>query len=223
MDFIELDVQSSRDGELFVLHDDQLDRTMQASGKLSQKMSSYLATVRSKEFDTFLPSFQKTLEHYIPLKPHLIKFMVELKGKNTGKKAAVLINRLKVHDRIVFSGRHIAELKTAYHEAPTVPLCLNITSCRDFTLQKFLKTRTDKDIPLPFTMISLRASEITKEFIQHCHHFGILALAWDFLKIETPYALMHQLIEYGIDGILFDDPETVRDVRDNIKKTENKN
>jgi glycerophosphoryl diester phosphodiesterase len=62
-------------------------------------------------------------------------------------------------------------------------------------------------------MISLRASEITLGFIQQCRRFGILALAWDFIKTQNPIALMQQIAELGIDGILFDDPATAHQMR----------
>lgn len=218
MDYIELDVQCSKDGELFVLHDEKLDRTMLTNGRLRDKKKIELETVKSKEFNSFLPTLKETLDHYLLLEPHTIKFMIELKGENTGKKAAVQINNLNVHDRIVFSGRHLAELKAAHREAPAVPLCLNITSSKKYPLQKFMKARAKEELPLPFAMISLRSTEIQLDFIQQCHRFGIQALTWDFIKLSNPANLMQQLIEMRIDGILFDDPGTVEQIRATTRK-----
>jgi hypothetical protein len=40
-----------------------------------------------------------------------------------------------------------------------------------------------------------------------------MALSWDFLGYENPISRMRYLITKGIDGILFDDYENIKNIR----------
>ncbi|MBN2152680.1 MAG: hypothetical protein JW839_14610, partial [Candidatus Lokiarchaeota archaeon] len=92
-------------------------------------------------------------------------------------------------------------------------LCLNITSCKAFTKGQLAKARYRADLPLPFAMVSLRAREAGKGFIQACHRLGAQALAWDFARERRPAEALERLVGHGLDGALIDDPGMVDRIR----------
>ncbi|MHA1775480.1 MAG: glycerophosphodiester phosphodiesterase [Promethearchaeota archaeon] len=218
MDYIEFDLQLSSDNMLYILHDSTLDRTMNAIGKISEYTSRELDEVRSKDGLWKIPSFNELIEQRVRWTSPTPKFMVELKGKGTGIPAAETILKNKLGDQVVFSGRNIIEIADAHEICPNSTLCLNITKCTQYPLEKFLQASSKKDLPLPFSMISLKSTHpnIT-QFIEKCHELKILALSWHFMDYEDPVERMSELVFHHIDGLLFDNPKTVSPIRAILK------
>ncbi|QEE17687.1 glycerophosphodiester phosphodiesterase [Promethearchaeum syntrophicum] len=214
MDYIELDVQLSCDGYLFVLHDNKLERIFQNSDFIANLSSKDLKLLRSEEFDQGIPELKEVIEYALSNKNISSKLMIELKGLGTAKPTCKLIEEYNIENRVVFSGRNLTELKLAHEKLPQVPICLNITKCKEFTLKHLLETPSKMTLPLPFSMISLKSNLINgKKFPDKCHEFGIKALSWGFYDKPNPLTLIKSLISLGIDGILFDDPENVPIIR----------
>ena len=220
MDYVELDVQLSRDGHLFVLHDDNLERIFQNPDSIANLSCKDLNSIRSKKSNQKIPELKEVIGQIISHVNTSPKLMIELKGPGTAEPTCKIIEESEIKDLVVFSGRNLVELKIAHKLLPQVPICLNITKCKDFTLKNFLETSSMSELPLPFTMISLKSNLIIDEkFPEKCHEFGIKALTWGFYDKSNPTALIKSLITRGIDGILFDDPESVPIIRNWEKKT----
>ncbi len=65
MDFIELDVQLTKDNKLCVLHDVTLDRTFGVSGKISKKRYGEIKDIKSRTFQSSIPLFSEVIQKYI--------------------------------------------------------------------------------------------------------------------------------------------------------------
>ena len=221
MDFIELDVQLSCDGHLFVLHDENLERIFQNSDSIANLSYKELKSIRSGESNQKIPELRDVIEQILSQGNTAPKIMIELKGPKTAEPTCKLIEKSKIKDIVVFSGRNLAELKIAYKMLPEVPICLNITKCKEFTLKQFLETTLMNILPLPFSMISLKSNLIIDDkFPEKCHEFGIKALTWGFYNKSNSAALIKSLILRGVDGILFDDPKNVQIKRNWAKSNE---
>ncbi len=215
MDYIELDVQLSADREAFVLHDATLDRTMNVPGRLAELAAAQVDAINATRGDAGIPRLSEVFRRVL-LDPGMAahpRLMVELKGRGTGEAVAPLVLAHHVEDKVTFSGNDLHELGAAHGVVPRVPLCLNITSCRAFTKDQLARASCSADLPLPFTMISLRAREVRQDFLQACHRLGVQALAWDFLRERRPGELLADLIRLGLDGALIDDPGMVESIR----------
>ena len=220
MDYIELDVQLSCDGHLFVLHDDNLERIFQNPDSIANLSRKDLNSIRSKISNQKIPELKKVIEQILSHGTKSPKLMIELKGSGTANPTCKMIEESEIKDLVVFSGRNLTELKIAHKILPQVPLCLNITKCKDFTITHFLETTLISALPLPFTMISLKSNLIIDaKFPEKCHTFGIKALTWGFYDKSNPTALIRSLITRGVDGILFDDPDNVHIIRNWEKKS----
>jgi len=219
MDFIELDLHLSRDGQLFVLHDDNLKRIFHNPNYNANLSSKELNLIRSKESNQKIPELKEVIIQILSHGTKSPKLMIELKGPGTAEATCKLIEGSEIKDRIVFSGRNLTELKIAHKLQPQIPICLNITKCKDFTLQHLMKIQSINKLPLPFSMISLKSNLIiSNKFPGKCHQLGIKALSWGFYDKSNPINLIKTLITRGIDGILFDDPENVPIIRNWEKK-----
>lgn len=62
IDFFEVDVRKNADGELYLLHDETLDRTTSGLGRLDSKSNSDLAEVQLKITGEPIPTFQSFLD-----------------------------------------------------------------------------------------------------------------------------------------------------------------
>ena len=214
MDFIELDVQLSCDGHLFVLHDENLERIFQNPNSIANLSCKELKSIRSGESKQKIPELKEVIQEIFSHGNLSPKLMIDLKGPGTAVPTCKIIKESEIKDLVVFSGRNLAELKIAHKLLPQVPLCLNITKCKDFTLKLFLETSSMSALPLPFAMISLKSNLIIdNKFPEKCHELGIKALTWGFYDKSNPTALIKSLIACGVDGILFDDPDNVPIIR----------
>jgi glycerophosphoryl diester phosphodiesterase len=230
LDYIELDIHRSKDNILYVLHDSDLARTMDGSGTIEEKFSEELDRILTHNQGDVLPRLSTVFETILTPENETTKLMIELKGEGTAELVCELIEETRnVEDKIIISSRNLDVLATAHHFMPHIPICLNITNCEEFTLQNLCEITKKEELPLPFHMVSLRATrpfsmislklETTdipeKKFIHACHQWGIRALSWNYFAHSLPAFLrITELIDLGMDGFLFDDPKTVIAIRD---------
>jgi glycerophosphoryl diester phosphodiesterase len=75
---IELDVQMSGDGEIFVFHDETLDRLTNQNGNVGEMRGSALAQIRLKDSDESIPR----LDEILSLIAGRVPVLIEVKSKN---------------------------------------------------------------------------------------------------------------------------------------------
>jgi glycerophosphoryl diester phosphodiesterase len=190
---------------------------MNGKGKITEMTWAELSKLRSTQFQKPIPRLDEVLAHYAPLesittKTNTVfpKLMIELKGDNVVELAAALIQKQADTSRIVLSSHHLKYLTEIHNLLPTIPLCLNITACREFTITDLLKTSSIDALPLPFAMISLHSMIVSTKFITKCHELKILALAWDFVSPLFPKLRIKKCLNKKIDGLLLDSPNQVK-------------
>ena len=107
---IELDVQLTKDGEMVVVHDEEIDRVSDGSGFVKDYT---LAELKNLNFNKTHPEYQNvkipTLrEVYEALKPTGMTINVELKTgifwyKDLEKKVLELTKEMEMEDRVIYS------------------------------------------------------------------------------------------------------------------------
>ena len=117
-DGVELDVQLTKDGEMVVVHDEEIDRVSDGSGFVKDYT---LAELKILNFNKTHPEYQDvkipTLrEVYEALKPTGVTINVELKTgifwyKDLEKKVLELTKEMEMEDRVIYSSfNHAATL-----------------------------------------------------------------------------------------------------------------
>ena len=208
-DYIEFDVRKTKDEKFVIMHDSSLERTTNGLGLLKNFTFNEIRRLKTNINHSHIPSLIEILNK---LKGKT-KFMIELKDQGLKEGIPKLIEKIRLFDDVIFSGRCLSDLEFIKNNYIQSKVCYNITKGVRLKISEFLKLGKKMALSFKPDLISLRSDLISKEFINICHKNGILALAWDFLKFEDPLRKIKILIKLGIDGILFDNYENILNIK----------
>lgn len=228
VDAIELDVQLSKDGHLVVIHDKNVQRTTDGQGKVDS-----LSLLELKRLDAgfrFTPDGGRSFPYRgkgieIPtLDEVLTRFpkqtlLVELKNSSHAAvlKLAQSIAKHNAYDRVLIvlvCAKHRAavtlrrldrRIKTG-HSSRETSLFVGLSKAR---LGRIFATR---GLTFEIPMRKLGVNLPTASFIRQAHQKGISVLVWTI----NDAAAMKKCITLGVDGIITDDPETLKQVRNDL-------
>ncbi len=208
-DYIEFDVRKTKDEKFVIMHDLSLERTTNGLGLLKNFTFNEIRRLKTNFNHSHIPSLFEILNK---LKGKT-KFMIELKEEGLKEGIPKLIEKIRLFDDVIFSGRCLSDLEFIKNNYFQSKVCYNITKGVGLKISEFLKLGKKKVLYFKPDLISLRSDLISKEFINISHKNGILALGWDFLKFEDPLSKIEILIKLGIDGILFDNYENILNIK----------
>lgn len=192
-DWVEIDVHLA-DGQLFVIHDETLDRTTNGKGKLSDYSFSKLRALDAGRGEQ-IPTLQEVIEET----KGKVGLNIELKGIATGKTVAIQLSALdKEHKEQILVSSFLME------ELVKVPQI-------DATIK--LGVLAGKDVPLAFDWanklnaysIHLSLKQTTAESVQQAHDAGLKLLVYTVNK-KVDITRMKLL---GVDGIFTNYPDRV--------------
>lgn len=208
-DYIEIDVQQSKDGELVLIHDTTVNRTTDGTGKVGELTFEQLRSLdagswKGEEFaGEQIPTFEEILDRYrgkvgilIELKaPELYPGMEEqvaeaLKERNLDKPQ---------NEKIIIQSFNFESMKKMNELLPTVPIGV-LTSNRAHTTPEALQEfSTYADWFNPSYGI------VTKDLVNQVHTLGMQIGSWTVRSQEAA----DFLFEMGVDAIISDYPDYV--------------
>ena len=198
--YIETDVQVTADGVLVAFHDDDLQRTCDRPGRISELPWREVQQARVRG------------EAPIPLLEDLLGAWPELRVNidcKTDAAAPALVSVLKRHralDRVcvgAFSDVRIGRLRRALGDE----LCTALGP-RNVALLRFGRPRR---LPAMTAQVPVRQGRITvtdQRFVDRAHALGIHVHVW---TIDEPVE-MERLLDLGVDGLMTDRPVVLREV-----------
>ena len=231
VDGFELDVRLSRDGEVVVIHDADVDRTTNGSGKVSAMTAAELrmldAGCRFKdspvEGDTRIPLLRDILARF----PEEM-LIIELKGANPAlpPRAFEIVREAGALNRVCFGGfqRHMLigvrrcgrrVTSDRRQDQQDVPVVCSSASREETRWSLY---RSWVHMPWPWRPydafqvpeISKRTRVVSPEFVRAAHARGLLVQVWTVN--EEPQ--MQRLLSWGVDGLISDRPDLALRVRD---------
>lgn len=208
-DYIEIDVQRSKDGELVLIHDTTVDRTTNGTGKVGNLTFEQLQSLdagswKSAQFaGEKIPTFEEILDRYhvkvgilIELKaPELYPGIEEqvaeaLKERNLDKPQ---------NEKIIIQSFNFESMKKMDQLLPIVPIGV-LTSNRAHTTPEALQEfATYADWFNPSYGI------VTEELVNQVHSLGMQIGSWTVRSQEAA----DFLFEMGVDAIISDYPDYV--------------
>jgi glycerophosphoryl diester phosphodiesterase len=208
-DYIEIDIQRSKDGELVIIHDNTVDRTTDGTGYVKDLTFEQIRSLdagswKGEQFTgEKIPTFDEILDRYhgktgilIELKsPELypgIEAQVaqELKERNLDKPQ---------NEKIIIQSFNFESMKITNSLLPKVPIGV-LTSNRAHTTEQALKEfATYADYFNPSYGI------VTKELVDQVHSLGMKIQSWTVRSQEAA----DFLLEMNVDGIITDYPDYV--------------
>jgi glycerophosphoryl diester phosphodiesterase len=203
--YLETDVHLTADGVLMAFHDDQLDRTTDAVGAIADLPYSELASVRVDGREP-IPRFADLLEAF----PHA-RFNVDPKADDSVEPLAALLLARRDVNRVcigAFSDERITRMQTLCGPE----LC---TSSGPKAFSRFLARSKGgvppRNAPHPVFQVPLAHKGIrivTPRLVRNAHRAGAEVHVW---TIDEP-AVMHELLDMGVDGVMTDKPILLKSV-----------
>lgn len=208
-DYIEIDVQRSKDGELVVIHDTTVDRTTNGTGKVGDLTFEQLRSLdagswKGEQFEgEQIPTFEEILDRYrgkigifIELKsPELYPGIEEqvaeaLKERNLDKPQ---------NKKILIQSFNFESMKIMDPLLPKVPIGVITSNSADTSLEALQEFSTYADWFNPSYGI------VTEELVNNVHSLGMQIGSWTVRSQEAA----DFLFEMGVDGIISDYPDYV--------------
>jgi glycerophosphoryl diester phosphodiesterase len=147
----EIDLMESSDGELFLLHDETLDRTTDLTGRISEKHSDELADAKLRGIDENLPRFGDVLdwakenEAYLMLdvkQAPVKKVMDEVQSADMMDRVMILtFNRERAQEAFDYEGDFLVSVLITSEE--DIDFYQNMARNKDYLLAYINKTADD--------------------------------------------------------------------------------
>lgn len=204
--YLETDVHVTRDGVAVAFHDDDLQRTCGRAGRIADLDWADVATARVAGIEP-VPRLDELLMTW----PDRF-WNIDCKSDRAVDALVSTIQRLGVVDRVCigsFSDRRLARIRTAL--GPEV-----CTSLGPAGIARLLvASRTHRGVARTGSalaaQIPLRQGPIpvaTSRLVSTAHRLGLAVHVW---TVDDP-AMMHHLLDLGVDGIMTDRPLILREV-----------
>jgi glycerophosphoryl diester phosphodiesterase len=202
---IELDAKLSADGQVVVFHDEGLERTTNGTGRLSSHTVRELRALDagshfSKQFSgEKIPLLDEVLEAFGK------KLLINVELKNYDRPWDALVRRVcelvrkhSLEEGVIFSSFLSSNLSQARRLLPEVPRSLLARpGWRGAWARSFGFTFGD------FAALQAYFTDVSPHQVQRVHRLRRQVLVWTVNRPEE----MRVLAEWGVDGILTDDPK----------------
>ncbi|WP_404357388.1 glycerophosphodiester phosphodiesterase [Cytobacillus firmus] len=208
-DYIEIDVQRSKDGELVVIHDTTVDRTTDGTGKVGNLTFDYLRSLDAGSWkgEQFagepIPTFEEILNRY----HGKVGILIELKAPELypgieGQVADALKARnldKPQNEKIIIQSFNFESMKKMDQLLPKVPIGVLTSNRADTTAEALQEFSAYADWFNPSYGI------VTEELMNQVHSLGMQIGSWTVRSQEAA----DFLFEMEVDAIITDYPDYV--------------
>ena len=202
--YLETDVRVSRDGVPLLMHDPSLDRTTDRTGAVADLSWPEIAKARVAGSEP-VPRLEELLASFPGLRVNLHVKTAAVVGP-----MAEAVARANALDRVcvgAFQDWYAAAARAALGPG----LCTGLGTRGVVALKLAARRGTRLRTPAACVQVPARfggVGVIDRRFVQAAHSSGLAVHAW---TINDP-AQMRRLLDLGVDGIMSDEAETLRDV-----------
>jgi glycerophosphoryl diester phosphodiesterase len=202
--YLETDVRATADGQLVVFHDARLDRVTDRRGAIAELPWSEVSRARVGGTEP-IPLLADLLEEFPDA-----RFNIDAKSAGAVKPLAKLVTDAGATDRVClgsFSDQRLSMLReilgdrVAMALGPRAIFRLVRTSA---LRRRFVTSAVAAQVPLRYQGVQI----VTPRFLATAHAAGMEVHVW---TIDDPDD-MRRLLTLGVDGIMTDRPELLRDV-----------
>lgn len=232
-DWLELDVHLTADGQLVVLHDDDLDRTTNGRGPVAEKTLGELQALDAGYWWPFdqtpadgqgmerdskqypwrgrglrVPTLQEVFQRY---PKHRMIVEIKSAGEDSVQALLELLEQYQRWDLTVVASFHDATLQRLVERDERVVVSAGPAEIRRLVILQRLGLAHLWRGNARFMMVPPDHADrpiITPGFLRAAHSHGMPVYAWTI----NDEASMHELIDMGVDGLFTDRPERLRQV-----------
>ena len=199
--YLETDVHLSADGVLVAFHDEDLSRTCGVDARIDQLTWEEISELRVDGREP-IPAMHQLFEAF-----PAARFNIDSKSDDSVDPLCDLVTELHVLDRVclaAFKWKRLRRIRRRFQDR----VMTNTSQIETASLVAFGRVpgRLVKAVQVP---VRHGAVPVTSErLIRGSHRAGWPVHVW---TIDEPDE-MHRLLDLGVDGIMTDRPETLRDV-----------
>lgn len=207
--YLETDVQATRDGVLLLFHDDRLDDATTGRGAIGDHRWEELDTVRYRNDEGAADQGLVRLEDLLRRWPDL-RLNLDAKTAPTVAPMLHLVERERALERVClasFDRARIHQLRRQGGDAACTILTRREVALLRATSLLPVRPVVGGDaaqVPPGWHRIPL----VDRRFVAAAHDLGVDVHVW---TIDEP-AEMHRLLDLGVDGLITNDPATLRRV-----------
>lgn len=197
-DYIEFDVQESKDGELVIIHD---PTTTRMSGQ--EHLVKELTLEELKTLDMGEGEEIPTLKELITLAKDRIGLLCEIKSLGLSNRLIKLLHQENFIDDTIICSYMIAELLEVQKLECNIKLAINVRTSR------WLKRHAQKAIENKFYAIHPYYKLVDEDFVKFAHESGLIVNVW-FVTNDLDKVDIEKMVKIGVDGIIGNNIEQVR-------------
>jgi glycerophosphoryl diester phosphodiesterase len=198
--YLETDVHATADGVVVAFHDDDLRRTCNRPGRISELPWEEVATCRVDGKEP-IPRLAELLAAW----PEA-RLNIDCKKGNAVEPLAAELLKAGVLDRVcvgAFNDLRLGRLRKRLGDG----VCTSAGTV-ELGLQRIIGRTRSAVLAAQAPVRSFGVTVINARFVERAHDRGIDVHVW---TIDDP-AEMHRLLDLGVDGIMTDRPAVLRDV-----------
>lgn len=211
VDYLEIDVQLSRDGELVVIHDPTVNRTTNGKGKVKDLTLKELQSLdagswfdakfageKIPAFNAFLDEFAGQAGLLIELKKPSLYPNIEVKLASELMKRGLSAGK---NDEIIVQSFDRNALKRFHNLLPSVPIGVLVKKLGG----NGISTKDLQSFSEYASYVNPKITMVNKRLIKRIHQHGFKTIIWT-VKKKSEAKMLSRL---GIDGIVSDFPDVI--------------
>lgn len=204
--YLETDVHASRDGVVFAFHDESLDRVTDSVGLVRERTAEQVRAARIDGREP-IPELAVLLEAF-----PAGRFNIDVKSDDVVDPTIEVVRAHDAYERVCIASFSDARLKRVRAREPRVATALSPSEAAQLRLAPLRHNwsvgarRGAICAQVPLTRFGVRV--VTSGFVRRAHACGLQVHVWTIDDEPT----MIELLDGGVDGIVTDRPDTLRDV-----------
>jgi len=203
--YIETDVHATSDGRLVAFHDETLDRVTDGAGRIADLSWSDVSHARVAGKEP-VPLFEELLETF----PE-VRWNVDIKAEPALRPLLDLLERTDSWNRVLVGSFSEKRVVRAQHLAgPRLATSFGTRGVLNLRLRSW-----GAPLPVRRSAVAAQVPEeqsgvpvVDRRFVQAAHARGVQVHVWTVNEADR----MHRLLDLGVDGIMTDHIDTLREV-----------
>lgn len=209
--YLETDVHATSDGVLVAFHDDHLDRVSDTAGPIAALPWSVVREARIGGREP-IPTLAQLLESFPDA-----RFNIDIKAPGAIAPLWRLIAAMAAYDRVCvgsFSDRRLAAFRkrsggrVATSAGPADVAATRLLPRRITALLRSPAVALQIPVSQPLPRSTRELTVVTPALLRRAHEAGKQVHVWTIDDAQE----MHRLLDLGVDGIVTDRPDTLKDV-----------
>lgn len=207
--YLETDVHATSDGRLVAFHDEVLDRVTDAEGTIAEMPWAEVSRARINGTDA-IPLMDELFETF----PEA-RFNIDVKSAGAIEPLVEAVRRHAALDRVCigsFSDTRIGAVRRALGPRLATsagPRDIATVKLLPFVVSRLLRSPAQAlQIPVTHRLGPATVTLVTRRLVEATHRLGKIVHVWTIDEA----AEMHRLLDLGVDGIVTDRIDVLRDV-----------